>query len=76
MQVLQKTSRYYGQISRTFETVEVQSTADFSSKHQEESSCLVLLYRHYSTDLQLPDILRHKLFQIKVHFTKIGVFQT
>lgn len=75
MQVLQKNSRYDGQIPIVFEKAELQTTADFSSKHQEKSSCLMFPYKHYNTDLQLSDIPRHKLFQIRAHFTKVGVFQ-
>lgn len=76
LQVLQKNSRYDGQIPRLFEKVEVQTTAEFSSKHQEKSSCVMFPYEHHSTDLQLSNIPRHKVFQIRAHFTKAVVFQT
>lgn len=75
VQVLQKNSRYDGQIPRLFEKVEVQTTTDFSSKHQEKSSCVMFQYEHYTTDLQLSNIPRHKLFQITTQFTKAGVFK-
>lgn len=70
-QVLQKNSRYEGQIPRVFEKAELQTTADFSSNHQVKSRWLMVPYEHYSTDLQLSNIPRHKLFQVRAHFTKV-----
>lgn len=53
-----------------------QQVADVSSKHQEKTSCQLFPYEHYCTDLQLPNVHRHKRFQIRDPFSKSAVFQT
>lgn len=76
MQVLQKNSRYDGQFLEVLRKLNSRLQQNFSSKPQEKSSSLMSPYKHYSTDLQLTFLGTIFFFQIRAHFTKVGVFQT